>query len=99
MVGAQLSPEVRLREHRGGAAGGRVGTADNGEQVVDTAVGRAVRIVDEARLADWTVGGDERRNSVVGAGRPRHGDLWIWLVYAHAERRARAAHRGLGVAT
>jgi hypothetical protein len=66
----ELFLEVRLGEH----AAARVVAAGDGEQRVHAAVGRSVRVADEARLAHRAVRPDERRQTVIGPplGGERH---------------------------
>src|SRR5262249_47898833 len=69
----------------------RVGPARDDEQGVHAAVRGSIGITNEARLAHWTVRGNERRQRVLGAIRGRDRDLRIGRRAASSDRRMEVA--------
>src|SRR4029077_16087367 len=73
VVAGNLLREIRLRD----VATGSIRASADHEQRVNAAVRRAVRIAYEPRLADRTIGRDERRHGVLRAHSRRERDLRI----------------------
>src|SRR6185295_14913141 len=80
-----------IAEAKSGCAMLQPGASGDDEEIVHAAVGRAVRVLHEARLAHRTVERDERRDLVLRPVQRRHR-------YLRIDRRARAADGRLEMA-
>src|SRR5215467_5771342 len=86
----QLRGEVRLLQD---APGRRIRASGDGKQIVNAAIGSAVRISDKAGLQYWAVGRQERRDRIGCAIQIGNSNLRIRSRAAAPDRRLRMAQK------